>query len=358
MPEDLFQINILPVGEGDCIHLRFFSDNKWYNIVIDSGPGRMDQDKENEDEEDDEYEEELPFLKLLRSIKKKNEVVDLLCFTHIDDDHIAAARKVFARYSNLGDLVKEVWINIPEKQTLSKKPGGLEQISVRNALELYRYILWYEEEKKLVCKTKILADEEFHSKDVKVSAVLPDENRWARFVEEWEKQREKQKKRSSNLEQVSAKKPSDQSKTNGASIVLLVEAYGWRMLFTGDTFAVNLCDMVKEQEEKGQDVHYDLVKLPHHGSSANISQDMLDKLNCKCFVISADGVERKKQIRPNQETVDHLNAYGEVHEGVKLYGNYEWKHIERREHVQIVKLTPEKTMLTELISIKSEEPIC
>ena len=353
MGEPLFQINILPVGEGDCIHLRFFSDHHWYNIIIDSGPGKMDED---EDEDEDEV-EDLPFLKLLRSIKKKGEKVDLLCFTHSDDDHIEAATKVFAEYTDLGELIREVWLNIPEyetKQVECKTPGGLQHISVKNAKELYQYILWYVKEGKLVCRTRVPGDEDFHSKDVKVSAVLPDAFRLERFEEKWEKY----SPRKEGLEHISTKKPSDQSKTNGASIVLLVEGYGWRMLFTGDTFAVNLCDMVKEQEEKGENVHYDLVKLPHHGSSANISRDMLNKLNCKRFVISADGVERHSQRRPDQETVDYLNAYGRKHGGVTLYGNYEWKHIREKDRVQIVKLTGEDIMLTESISIKSEEPTC
>lgn len=353
MSEFLCQINILPVGEGDCIHLRFFSDDKWYNIIIDSGPGKMYED----DEEDEENEECLPFLKLLRNIEKKGEVVDLLCFTHIDDDHIEAARKVFAEYIGLGERIKEVWLNIPEyekERTTSKKPGGLQHISASNALELYRYVRWYEEQNKLVCKTKVIAGEKFHSGDVKVSVVLPDQFRLDRFEQEWEKQHP----RDSALVQISTKKPSDHSKTNGASIVLLVEAYGWRMLFTGDTFAVNLCDMIKEQEETGQNTHYDLVKLPHHGSSANITATMLKKLNCKCFAVSADGVERRSQQRPDQATVDILDSYGKAHEGVTLYGNYEWGHITSKEGIQIVKLTEKEIKLTKAISIRTEEPKC
>ena len=358
MGEPLFQINILPVDEGDCIHLRFFSDNKWYNIIIDSGPkGYISEDPDEEEEK----QSSMPFLKLLKSIQKKNgEVVDLLCFTHIDDDHIEAAKVAFSKNRDLRELIKEVWINIPEwekKRTEPKDPDGLEQTSVDNAIALYGYLLWYQKNRGLVLETNVLADKEFHSKEVKVLAVLPNKYREDQYEEEWEKHRP----RGSNLVQTSTKnstdkKSSDQSKTNGASIVLQVEACGWRMLFTGDTFAVNLCDMVKERAANAKNVHYDLVKLPHHGSSANITHEMLKKLDCKCFVISADGVERHSQRRPDAVTVEYLGQYGKDYEGVKLYGNYEWKHIKETEGVHIIKLTAKETMLTELISIKSEVP--
>lgn len=360
MGEPLFQINILPVDEGDCIHLRFFADNKWYNIIIDSGPkGYISEDPD----EEEENQSRMPFLKLLKSIQKKHgEVVDLLCFTHIDDDHLEAAKVAFSKDRDLRELIKEVWINIPEwekKRTESKDPDGLEQTSVENAIELYRYLLWYQQHRNLVLQTEILAGTEFHSKEVKVSAVLPNALRLERYKVEWPKE----SPQDSALVQTSTQKParkksSDQSNTNGASIVLQVEACGWRMLFTGDTFAVNLCDMVKEREAIGETVHYDLVKLPHHGSSANITHEMLKKLGCKCFVISADGVERHSQRRPDAVTVQYLGQYGKAHESVTLYGNYEWYHIQETEGVQVVRLTAKETMLTELISIKAEVPEC
>lgn len=329
MENATFEINILPVGVGDCIHLRFFSNQKWYNIIIDSGPGK--------------YAEQ--FWQLLSDIRERDGMVDLLCFTHIDDDHIQAATKSFGCHKDVGDIVKKIWINIPEYEvarTDPLEPEIPEDISVPNALELYQYIQWFVQNKGLICQSRILRGDALTFGNVTVTAVLPYEKRLDKLETWWVTKRPLL----GNLENNSTAK-SDQSETNGSSIVLLIEVPGRRMLFTGDAFAVDLWSMAK------QGAGFDLVKLPHHGSRSNITMRMLQAMRCRHFIISADGSCE----RPAQAAVDLLGRFGQTHNGVILYGNYgadDWSDIAESAGVRIIPLTEDPISPMDSISIRTE----
>ena len=61
---------------------------------------------------------------------------------------------------------------------------------------------------------------------------------------------------------------------------------------------------------------FDLVKLPHHGSSRNISEKMFNLIDAESFLICADGTSH-----PNKQTISMLlKHYGSV----TVYSNYNW----------------------------------
>lgn len=326
MENTLFQINVLRAGVGDCIHLRFFSKASWYNIVLDSGPSACEEQ----------------FRNLLLKIGK-NEQVDLLCFTHIDDDHIKAAEKLFGSNKNIGKIVKKIWINIPEfekERTEPLEPKSREKISVNNALKLYRYIRWFEENSELVCETHIQAGDSADFGEVKVNVVLPDEERLRILEDWWEKngpyKTEKEKTSTASM---------DRSETNGSSIVLRIDACGRKMLFTGDAFASDLSKMAQEHGDA-----FDLVKLPHHGSSANITPEMLENLGCRHFIVSADGTRN----RPARAAVERLGTYGASKGDVTLYSNHNLAVIKKVDHVIPVPLQEKPDLSVGGISIRTE----
>ena len=57
--------------------------------------------------------------------------------------------------------------------------------------------------------------------------------------------------------------------------------------------------MRKWKEKTGNDLFFDIVKLPHHGSGNN-NCALLDCLDGRFFLISTDG---KKHSHPNKETI-------------------------------------------------------
>lgn len=353
MNDPKFEINVLPAAHGDCIHLRFWSEDeetgkdknlgkkdakecsgsRWYNVVIDSGP------EEHCD----------GFAALMSRIREKNEQVDLLCFTHMDDDHIEAAEEFLAYEESAADLIRKIWINIPEseiKKVKPVKPGPFSTVSAATARNLYSYILGH----GIPCVTCVTAGMEEKLGDVTIRVAGPTVERLKKAESAWAEASYTVKQVST--EQVSRKR-SDSSVTNGASIVLAVSDGRHNLLFCADAFAVELTKAVKELGGGG----FDLVKLPHHGSEANITHVMLNHMNCRHFVISTKQIcdDKNEVKRPSQTTVDYLSMYAQRRNTtVVLYGNYPWKDIQKKEGVRIEVLTEEKK-IGDAILIRTED---
>ena len=82
--------------------------------------------------------------------------------------------------------------------------------------------------------------------------------------------------------------PRDGSKANAASISLLLEGDGRRVLLTGDAIASELIGGLA-LIDGGARVPLDLVKLPHHGSRQNVSSGLIEAVDCPLWVFSSDG---------------------------------------------------------------------
>ena len=67
--------------------------------------------------------------------------------------------------------------------------------------------------------------------------------------------------------------------------------------------------------------HFDLVKLPHHGSYKNITQDILSKIECSEYVVSTDGA---KFCHPNKKMMMKIIKWGKMKEEsvLKFHLNY------------------------------------
>lgn len=82
----------------------------------------------------------------------------------------------------------------------------------------------------------------------------------------------------------------DTSKANGASITLLAEWQGRRLLFTGDAYAADVAEGLASLGDSGP-VALDMLKLPHHGSRNNLSKDLVEAVVCPVWVFSTDGTQ-------------------------------------------------------------------
>ena len=315
---------MLPVGGGDCIHIRITESNETYNIIIDSGPSGHAR----------------KFRSLIRSIEEANQKVDLLCVTHIDNDHIKGAEILFSDPKFTFSGIDMIWMNIPDDPDSPTKPAapdGSRLISCRAACNLLEHI----KKKGYQYKAKVSAGTHLQLGSTEIRAVLPDIKRLNAYYEDWNKKAPNKKARA-----ISA---SDSSSTNGASIVLLLKSDTTRMLFTGDAVAEDIQDVSLLYSGE---IGFDLVKLPHHGSANNITAGMLQAMNCHCFLISAE----KSSKRPSQECVNLLGQFGAVHGQVVLYGNYAWNHLRQPSGIQIfAPLTEPVNELNSAITICSEE---
>lgn len=83
----------------------------------------------------------------------------------------------------------------------------------------------------------------------------------------------------------------DKSGPNLSSICLVAEAHGKRILLTGDARSDYLRDGLEAQgflDAAGR-AHFDVFKVPHHGSDRNITREFFRDVTADKYIISADG---------------------------------------------------------------------
>jgi len=93
------------------------------------------------------------------------------------------------------------------------------------------------------------------------------------------------------LEAKAATKQKDRSEANAASISFVLEYGGKRLLLTGDATAdVLAANLVRYGALVGEArPRIDLVKLPHHGSGANLDAAVVAAISATRYLVSADG---------------------------------------------------------------------
>ena len=101
----------------------------------------------------------------------------------------------------------------------------------------------------------------------------------------------------------------DPSKPNGSSIGFLAEYEGKSALLVGDAHAPVLVDAIgrllsDRQEER---LRVNAFKLPHHASQNNLSQELLELLDCERYLVSTNGSYFD---HPDREAIARVIKYG------------------------------------------------
>src|SRR5262249_7490907 len=96
----------------------------------------------------------------------------------------------------------------------------------------------------------------------------------------------------------------DESVTNLSSIVVLAEANDKRMLLTGDARGDKILEGLEfaGAMKTGGQIHVDILKVPHHGSSNNIEPDFFERITSEHYVFSGNG----EHGNPERETLQML----------------------------------------------------
>jgi beta-lactamase superfamily II metal-dependent hydrolase len=83
----------------------------------------------------------------------------------------------------------------------------------------------------------------------------------------------------------------DSSAYRSASLVLLVESAGKRVLLPGDARGDDILQAIDRAGLLARDghAHFDLLKVPGHGSSGNVDLDFFQRITADHYVIFADG---------------------------------------------------------------------
>lgn len=319
-------IKLLEAFNGDAILVSFDDNGKTRNILIDGGTGKT-------------YSKQPKTLKsLLEQLKEKDENIDLLVITHIDDDHIGGIVRMFQKEKNNLDVIKKVWFNSGElisnffdTRTDKKREYALgltegSFLSVRQGMTLEKKLKELDCWDRQVIFTGCPAFD-FHGS--RITILSPDKTGLKKLNDNWQTEKTKIGNLFLGAPSHDYDKPvsqlaegpfaEDRSVPNQSSISFLFEYGGKKALFLGDAHpsvvAGSIKNLCSPPENK---LEVDLVKVAHHSSRRNTSPELLELIKCKNYLISTDGT---KHGLPDKEAMARIIALNKEKTG--LLFNYD-----------------------------------
>ena len=169
--------------------------------------------------------------------------------------------------------------------------------------------------------------------DLSIDVIGPTEKEISDLQAKWAKELERILNKEADMSL--AAKSMDASVSNLASIVVVAEAGGKRALLTGDARGKMIVKWLEQtgRLQVGGNVHFDLLKLPHHGSDRNVTPDFFRRVTADHYLICGDGghgnpepaaLEMLFEARPDLNYTVHM-TYGpedlKQHKKFKKVGN-------------------------------------
>ena len=247
--------------------------------------------------------------------------IDVVCLSHVDDDHAAGLVRLFAeirrdRGDQLPDpfAIARLWFNSVEDLVEREVPGLGASVTglLEQAQQSEVMTASYNQGRQLRDDAAFLAldgNPPFGGPIVQgnhaslagldVTVVAPDKEALEKLAEKWREARRR------NDPAVITAAYADQSIPNLSSIVLFVEHGGRTALLTGDARADRILAGLSAAKllPAAGPLKVDLLKLPHHGSDRNMKREFFDKVQADHYVISADGI---KHHHPSEATLQAL----------------------------------------------------
>lgn len=310
----MINIELIKAAQGDCIWIEYGEDpDSLHRILIDGGTSGTYKHLK----------------KRIESLTPDERHFELLVITHIDADHIAGILKIFEE-DELGVTFADIWFN--GYQHLGKtNVRGVMQGEKLTAYLTKPHISWNKAfDGKAVCvdRRKKFSPMTLAG-GMKLTLFSPTKKALSKLKPKWTKELHKaglladHRGLAVNIPSVSDTVPrtaladidslaetpfeSDASLTNGSSIAFLAEYDGKKMLFTGDAYATILLQSIKRYLPGCEPLYLDLFKIPHHGSDGNISKQLLERIRCSKYLISANGAYHQ---HPDEIAIARIIKYG------------------------------------------------
>lgn len=314
-------IRILKALYGDAFVLHCHKGDEYGTIVVDGGPNK---DSRKVIEEFDKF-----------------GVIDLMVLTHYDLDHIGGILAYISKHRNDKPFpVKEIWCNCAYDVPVVSSPD----ISYSHAKKLadllteineslkdgdFSEVIWQEQLMAGQKKERPFADFLILSPEQNVK-ILNDEQ-YSKSIANVSINRKRQKDSLQESLQELATRPKEQpssSKTpelvNRSSIAFYLNCDNMKALMLGDSYPSTVIKSLKgfDVDEKNK-LKVDYVKVSHHGSRKNISNEMLDMIECNQFVFSTNG-GLGQACHPDRETIGNILYHKERDwdKEIRLYFNY------------------------------------
>lgn len=323
----MLRLEMLPAAHGDALWLEYGDAESIHRVLIDGGPNHC-------------YES---LRWRILALPPDQRHFELLVITHVDADHIEGVIKLL-QDDELNCHFDDIWFNdwkqidsLPDLEEIPEDLGTVQGEFLGALIETLPNQHWnhaFGGEAIYVPP----GDEAlpFHETPagLKLTVLSPTRPTLEALRLDWEKAVKELDftpgNRQEALAQLKTRKrlgpprqdrlgdelrPSelDHSTNNGSSIGLLVEFDDKCLLLSGDAYAPILRESLSRwmQENDKTRVKLDAFKLPHHGSTNNITPQLLKILSCKRYLVSTSGAVFD---HPDAEAIDmileHHNARG------------------------------------------------
>jgi len=297
------KIKILKAGNGDSILLSFNDGKENRNILIDGGVDETYYS--NSTGLYGELQNEIDL------IKKRNEHIDLLILTHIDNDHICGLLKWFELDDKAYELVKNVWfnsgkliatyLNEPENEDLriGLKIFSNSQTGVNEAIDYEKYLI----DKGIWDKKIIIQGQDIEQSGVQIQILSPDETQLKRLLKEYKNvtgnpayTSGKEKDWDTNIKDFineerknDFKFVQDNKIKNGSSISFILTLNNKSFLFLADSHPKGIVKQLKTLGySKDTPLEVEVMKVSHHGSKKNTDKELLEIIKTENYIISTD----------------------------------------------------------------------
>lgn len=323
-------LEVLRAKFGDSLLLHFGTKARPLLSVIDGGPPGVWADALE------------PRLHQIRKQRKladdKPLEIELAMVSHIDRDHIAGMLEMVQGMKELRDArqpvpwkIKRFWHNSfddlldNDDVTVGASASAMSAASLGGLLQpagslILASVNEGRDLRNLLDALKLAGNppnppfrglvragaKPFALGNLKLTVVAPSEKNLLALQKDWNEHVRKILEKEDDEALAEAAAFVDRSVYNLASIVVLVEADGKRLLLTGDGRGDHTLEGLEKaglMDAKGR-IELDVLKMPHHGSVRNVDDSYFEQIRAKHYVISADG----KFDNPDVETLAMISA--------------------------------------------------
>ena len=324
------EIEMLQALHGDAFILHCHKNGNNGVIVVDGGPYRDSR-------------------KIVSHLDALN-TIDLMILTHYDDDHIGGILAYIKKHkADRPFPVKYMWVNGAYDTPVYASPNvsfgqakkmadELKEINEELTKDGFPTIDW---ETPIVSKKESIvlpfSDILILSPDADTKKINDMNYRKAihnaNIGRAYTRQKQALKSSLSELALMIKEQPKDndiQEVTNRSSIAFIVRNDNFSMLMLGDSYPCSIVESLKNVGYSTENpLSVDFVKISHHGSRNNISNELLDMIDCDRFLISTNG-GNGISCHPDRETIANIvcHAKRDRDKPIHLYFNYSIKKIE------------------------------
>ena len=285
-------VEALPAGYGDSVLITCALGTGVWRLLVDTGP----------DECWPSLKRRLEQIPVDRNGKRH---IDLAVISHIDHDHIGAARALFNDRS-LGLTFGDIWFNAPPRPASRGVAEGQSLSSLLGAehTDLPWNKVWGGQP-AVTTATAPFVEVPCDKGKPQITLLSPTPATLATLFKVWDKElqrlgrsEEPEPKRPASrgamdLEALASKTTAtDHAPANGSSIAFLLEHQGSSVLLGADAYApvlVEALEALATHRAVSLPWQLDVFKLSHHGSRANITVDLFQAVQAKHYIVSTNG---------------------------------------------------------------------